>query len=183
MIALKNYLPLLRCEEGERPIRPAWACGCVRTAAERAGYANWWLAEPVGESVLEYLASCYSRNVIGLAAFVELFRAALTSIGYSEVASRFEALPLPFELSLADLARESGPGYELGFFYLLSERIRPALAKPQTSFQLSELHGCVRYLRSAKTWSRNCSQLRTEIVEFVRAELFRINVPILLTIR
>jgi hypothetical protein len=185
VIALRDHLPLLRSQEGEKPLRSRWLCNCLRAAAEKAGYENWWLAEHVTESVFGYLTSCYSANTIEPAVLSELVLSALTVIGYSEVGSRFALLPPPFELSLADLARESGPGYELGFFSLLSRRIRPALAKPQSCFQLSELQGCVRYLRSVKNWTPGCSKLRNEIVDFVRDELVRIDgqTRILLTIR
>jgi hypothetical protein len=43
----------------------------------------------------------------------------------------------------------------------------------------------VRHLQSVKTWSRECSQLRNEIVHFLRAHLERAKAKtdLLLTIR
>jgi hypothetical protein len=84
----------------------------------------------------------------------------------------------PFELSLSDLAEEAGPGYELAFFQLLRERIQPALCDRSSNLEIYGLQSCVRHLQSVKTWSRECSLLRNEIVNFLRAHLERANVTI-----
>lgn len=186
MIALQNSLPLLR-QAGDQttPIRLDWLCLCLRRAADRAGYDQWWLAEQVTHSVLSYLATSYDRNTIEIDRLAELVRSALVAIGYGEIAVRFEPLGQPFELSLADLASEAGPGYELAFFHLLKERMQPALSECASNVQIYGLQKCVRYLQSVKTWSRSCSQLRNEIVDFVRLQVAHANLKsdILLTIR
>jgi hypothetical protein len=41
----------------------------------------------------------------------------------------------------------------------------------------------VRFLQSVKTWSRGCSELRNEIVEFLRAQLDKNKPEVFLTIR
>jgi hypothetical protein len=186
VIALRNSLPLLR-QAGDltTPIRVDWLCFCLRRAADRAGYDQWWLAEHVAQSVLSYLATSYDRNIIAIDQLTELFRSALQAIGYGEVALRFEPLHQPFELSLTDLASEAGPGYELAFFRLLKERMQPALSDCASNVHIYGLQSCVRHLQSVKTWSRSCSQLRNEIVDFVRLQMAHANLKseILLTIR
>jgi hypothetical protein len=109
----------------------------------------------------------------------------LRAIGYAEVALHFQPLDLPFELSLSELAREAGPGYELAFFQLLKERIQPALSNRASNFNFYGLRSCVRLLRSTKSWTHSCSELQNEIVEFLRAQFQRANLKahILLTIR
>ena len=110
---------------------------------------------------------------------------ALQAIGYAEVALRLDSVVPPFELSLSELAEEAGPGYELAFFRLLKERIQPALSDRGSSLDIYGLQSCVRHLQSVKTWSRECSQLRNEIVHFLRAHLERAKakIDLLLTIR
>ena len=186
MIALRNSLPLLRQIENEdRQIRHDWLCFCVCRAAEKAGYSHWWLAEHVAASVICYLSTTYEKNVISLKQLSDIVLSVLQAIGYAEVALYLDTLHPPFELSLSELAKEAGPGYELAFFRLLEERIQPALSHRASNLDIYGLQSCVRRLQAVKTWSRNCSQLRNEIVGFLRAQLERANLKkdFLLTIR
>jgi hypothetical protein len=186
VIALRNSLPLLRQNEHEdSAIRHDWLCFCVCRAADKAGYSHWWLAEHVAASVICYLSSTYERNVITLKELHEIVISVLQAVGYSEVALCLDTLHPQFELSLSDLAKEAGPGYELAFFRLLKERIRPALSHRASNLDIYGLQSCVRHLQAVKTWSRSCSQLRNEIVEFLRAQLERADpkTDFLLTIR
>jgi hypothetical protein len=186
VIALNDFLPLLRRSENEdSPLRQDWLCFCLSRAAEKAGYSQWWLAEHVTSSVFCYFSTTYERTTVTLKEVHEIVRSVLQAIGYAEVGVYFETLSPPFELCLTDLAKEAGPGYELAFFQLLRERVQPALADNASNVHIYGLQSCVRHLRSVKTWSRNCSQLRTEIVEFLRTQLERTNLKtdLLLTIR
>ena len=186
MIALRNSLPLLRQNENENgQIRHDWLCFCICRAAEKAGYSHWWLAEHVAATVMCYLSTTYEYNVITLRQLSDIVRSVLQAIGYAEVALCLNTLHPPFELSLSELAEEAGPGYELAFFRLLRERIQPALCHRASNLDIYGLQSCVRHLQAVKTWSRNCSQLRNEIVDFLRAQLERANLKtdFLLTIR
>jgi hypothetical protein len=184
VIALRDSLPLLRQSENEHcAIRKEWICVCLFRAAEKAGYRRWWLAEHVAASVLCYLAKTYGNNVVTPTHLREIVVCALQAIGYAEVALRLEAVVPPFELSLSDLAEEAGPGHELAFFQLLKERIQPAFCDRASSLEIYGLQSCVRHLQSVKTWSRGCSLLRNEIVNFLRAHLERAKIDIHLTIR
>lgn len=182
MIALLDSLPLLRQDDNEcSPVRKDWLRFCLCRAAEKAGYASWWLADHVASSVICYLATEYDSNVVTPAQIGDIIRSVLQAIGYAEVALCFELLNPPFEISLTELAKEAGPGYELAFFQLLKKRMEPALSE-----QTVEIHGlrsCVRHLQSVKTWSRTCSQLRNEIVRFVRGQVEGSSKNIVLTIR
>lgn len=186
MIALHNCLPLLRQAGYEHSaIRRDWLCFCLRRAAEKSGYRCWWLAEHVAASVICYLSTTYQENVITTKQLRNVVVSVLRAIGYAEVALHFQTLDLPFELSLRELAREAGPGYELAFFQLLKERIQPALSNRASNLDFYGLQSCVRLLRSTKNWTRGCSELQNEIVEFLRAQFQRANLKahILLTIR
>ena len=186
MIALRNSLPLLRQNENEDSlIRHDWLCFCLCRAADKAGYSHWWLAEHVAASVMCYLSTTYENNVITLAQLRDIVLSVLQVIGYAEVALCLDTLHPPFELSLSALAKEAGPGYELAFFQLLKERIQPALSDRASNLDIYGLQSCVRHLQAVKTWSRSCSQLRNEIVDFLRAQLEGANLKtdVLLTIR
>jgi len=95
----------------------------------------------------------------------------LQVIGYSDVARHFRTMPPPVRISLVEIAREAGEGYELLFFELLRSRLRGIIFSEARQVEICDLHRCVKLLRSAKNWRRDCSGLRGEIVSFVRGEL------------
>jgi hypothetical protein len=186
VIALLDSLPLLRQSENEHcSIRQDWLCFCLLRAAEKAGYRRWWLAEHVAASVLCFLSKTYRKNVVTPEQLRDIVISALQSIGYAEIALRMDMLAPPLEISLSELAEEAGPGYELAFFQLLKERVQPAFCEGAARLDIYGIHTCVRHLQSVKTWSRECSLLRNEIVNFLRAHLERANLKtdIQLTIR
>jgi hypothetical protein len=149
----------------------------------KAGYTQWWLAEHVAESILCFLAGCYNKPAITISELDEISRSALQAIGHGEIALQYESIEPPCEISLYDLAAEAGPGYELAFFQLLKERLRPILLRRASNVNVLGLQNCVRFLQSVKTWSRSCSELRIEIVDFLRAQLEKDKPDVLLTIR
>jgi hypothetical protein len=186
MIALRNFLPMLRLEDSSvQTIRKGWLAVCLQRAADRAGYSKWWLADHVAESAICFLSTQYEAPIIGRPQIDEIMRSVLQAIGYGEIATHYQTLNPPYEISLFELANEAGPGYELAFFQLLKERIQPAFAEGASSINVHGLQPCVRFLQSAKTWSRSCSQLRNEIVDYIRAQMERGQAPpqLLLTIR
>jgi hypothetical protein len=149
----------------------------------KAGYSRWWLAEHVAESILCFLTGCYDKPAITISELNEIIRSALQAIGHGEIALKYETLDPPCEISLFELAAEAGPGYELAFFQLLKDRMRPMLSRRSSNINVLGLQNCVRVLQSVKTWSRSCSELRNEIVDFLRAQLEKDKPDVLLTIR
>lgn len=172
MIALRNNLPLVRFSDGrvmnfERP----WLASALVRAAETAGYKKWWLADHVTESVASYLQQDFDEHIVTICRLEKAVQSVLQVIGYSDVANCFRTMPPPVRISLAELAREAGHGYELAFFEILRGRLREVIASPTVEIELSEIHSCVKQLRSAKNWRRDCAGLLGEIVAFVRCEL------------
>ena len=90
--------------------------------------------------------------------------------GYAEVAPHFDPGQPAVRLSLVEIAREAGTGYELLFFQCLGGKLRKLLGSGTTSFEFTGLTPCVKHLRARKSWNRECDSLRSEIVEFVRTQ-------------
>jgi hypothetical protein len=143
----------------------------VLQSAQRAGYPKWWLAEHVTESVGAYLAAQRETNVMPVAGLTKTVRSVLQVIGYAEVARHFVAEPPFARISLAQVARDAGSGYELAFFRKLGQRIEELLAARHSCLEIVGLESCVKTLRSRKIWSRECDALRAEIVHFVRERI------------
>ena len=169
MIALADGLPLVQIDTGRAiAFERDWLLRTVVQAAAKAGYQKWWLAEHVTESVVSYLTLQFEQNVISIPELVKAVQSVLQVIGYAEIAPHFVPGLPGARLSLVELAREAGTGYELLFFQRLGGQLRSLLGSGTTYFELTGLAPCVKQLRSRKSWSRECDALRTEIVNFVR---------------
>jgi hypothetical protein len=170
MIALPNDLPLIRLDNGQAiPFEPEWLTCSLTRAARQAGLVQWWLAPHVCASVTEYLRVDHHSPVIEATRLEQAVQAVLQVIGYAEVGRHFSVGRPVLAISLVDLARAAGDGYELAFFQLLAQRLDEAFASHTPHFQLIGLDRCVRLLKSRRIWSRECETLQSEIVDFARA--------------
>jgi hypothetical protein len=172
VISLPNNLPLVRFGDGQIiPFERGWLAGTLARAAERAGYKKWWLAPHVTESVSNYLEQDFNESVVTINRLEKAVQSVLQVIGYSDVAGHYCAVPPPARISLAELARAAGHGYELAFFDLLRSQVREALEARVERLEICDAHCGIKLLRSAKNWRQDCSGLLEEVVEFVREEL------------
>lgn len=171
MIALKDNLPLMEFSNGHVvAFQREWLLRSLAQAAQKAGYQKWWLAEHVAESVTTYLRY-NDENVVTVPRLAKSVQSILQVIGYAEIANHFTPGPPLVRISLHELARAAGNGYELAFFDMLASRIRDLIDMHATWFELLDLERCVKHLRSKKIWSRDCDQLRSEIVSYVREQI------------
>ena len=129
MIAFRDELPLVRFEDGGiAAFERGWLVRSLVQAAQKAGYPQWWLAEQVAESVTYYLRSRCDDPVVALPKLSKAVQAVLQVIGYAEVATHFVPGPPPVKISLPEIVRAAGPGYELAFFGLLGRTLQSAVA-------------------------------------------------------
>ena len=169
MIAIRDELPLVQFQNGQVAMfEREWLVRRLVEAADKAGYPQWWLAEHVAQSVTSYLKHRFPENVVALPCLARTVESALQVIGYAEIASHFDPGPPPVKISLFDLARNAGAGYELAFFELLSRAVEKVLEMKASYFELFDLERCVKRLRAKKAWSRDCEALRAEIISFLR---------------
>jgi len=172
MIAFADGLPLVRFADGEvLSFRQEWLVRELREAAKRSGHNQWWLAEHVAQSVTQFLVDHAVEPVIDLARLTLAVRQVLQVIGFGEIVPHFDPAPPPVQISLVDLARTAGTGYELAFFDLLGQRLQACVTAPSNEFQLYGLERCVKHLCVKKIWCRECDELRVEIVSFVREQI------------
>jgi hypothetical protein len=169
MISLKDNLPVIQLSSGQAiAFESEWLVRSLAQAAARAGYAKWWLAQHVAESVVSYLRDHDSINVMPIERLTSAVQSVLQVIGYGEIAPHFVPAPPRVQVSLVALAREAGSGYELAFFEGLGRRIQELCQENHCYFELLGLEPCVKLMRARKVWSRDCDILREEIVSFVR---------------
>lgn len=168
MIALRDGMPLVTLPDGRSTtFDKHWVVSSLRSAAERAGYRRWWLAEHIAESVSVYLNRDFGENCVGIANLQEAVLEVLESLGFHDVAEHFRLPDPPVRLSLADLVREAGAGYELAFFRLLEKRLERVTVSHSERLEIHDLSDCLRLLtRRRKRFKRE--GLRDEIVLFIR---------------
>jgi hypothetical protein len=172
MIAPRDENPMVQFEGGEvSAFDAAWLTRRLASAAQKAGYPQWWLAEHVAASVGNYLRYRYAGVLLPVPRLAEAVSSALQVIGYAEVASHFDPGPPPARISLLELAKKAGTGYELAFFELLARGMHQLIAAKATYFELFDLELCVKELRARKVWARDCEALREEIISFLRDQL------------
>jgi hypothetical protein len=171
MISLKDNLPVIRLPSGQvMAFECEWLVRSLVQAAARAGYANWWLAGHVACSVTDYLRDQAEVNVLPVEQLANAVQSVLQVIGYAEIGRYFVPAPPRVQVSLVELAREAGTGYELAFFDMLRRRIQELCREKNSCFELLGLEPCVKLLRARKIWSRDCEVLRAEIVSFAREQ-------------
>jgi hypothetical protein len=171
MISLKDNLPVIQLPSGQViALECEWLVRSLVQAASRAGYAKWWLASHVARSVTDYLHDQKELNVLPVDQLTTAVQSVLQVIGYAEIGRHFVPAAPRVQVSLVELAREAGTGYELAFFDMLGRRIQELCREKSSCFELLGLEPCVKLLRARKSWSRDCEVLRAEIVSFAREQ-------------
>ena len=175
MIAFADNLPLVRLAD-RRAVKyeRVWLERAVAEAAEGAGYSRWWLAPHVAESVTAYLEREFEENIIASQCLRTLVSSVLQVIGYPEIARGFRLREPPVRISLAALAESAGAGYELAFFHELDRSLHRVLASRTSRIEFCDLAACVKRLRRARSWRKDCAALRNEIVAHVRGQAVRL---------
>lgn len=171
MIAFLQDHPMVRMPDGclvafER----SWLLECLCSAWSEAGEPSLWVTPHVAESVSAFLKEDYAEISIDFQELEKLVKSCLLGIGLEKESRCFVLSHPPSRLSLAELARVAGNGYELQFFVLLSSRLQAALGSGCRRIECAGLVPCVKILRSARRWRSDCRRLKSEIVEFIRKQ-------------
>ena len=172
MIALPAQLPLLRVGRYEvTTYGKDWLEENIRDAARAAGQGDWWFTPDIVRSLMIYLRERFHGTTITLEELTEKIRTTLEKIGFQEIGDRVALTPPALSLSLDDLAREAGEGFELRFFQLLDARLRELAELGAPAIALTASHDGVKRLCATKYWTQTCRQLEGEIATFLRTRM------------
>lgn len=171
MIALRDGMPLIVLADGRNTLfDKSWITTSLLQAAERSGYHRWWLSEHIAESLSLYLQRDCEENCVDVESLQAAVLDILETLGFPDVAEKFTLPDPPLSLSLAELVRAAGDGYELAFFALLRDRLQSVAGSHVTRLKIRDLSDCLHLLGSKK--GRNSlplrAGLRDEIVSFIR---------------
>ena len=126
-----------------------------------------WLAVDISRGVEGYLTNHFRGTVIDSDELFEQIILTLSKLGLKHIANNIDKTPPPLRISLTELARRAGDGYELAFFQLLEKQFHSAAIGGAREIQCHGLKKCVRQLSSARKWSRRCDNLKNEIEQYL----------------
>ena len=167
MIALPAALPLIRVgRENLALCEPLWLSEKIKKAAAAASVPEW-LAIDIANGIETYLKFHYPGTVIDMPDLISRIRKTLGQLGLDGFAAHLSEAAPPVRISLTDLARRSGAGFELLFFELLKNHFRSAATGGARQLICYGLRGCVLKLTGASKWSIRCERLEKEITSFL----------------
>jgi hypothetical protein len=167
MISLPHVLPHIRVGRSSLALcEPAWLTSTLTAAAEGTDLPEW-MAVDISRGVERYLANHYPGTVIDSADLFERIDKTLHALGLDHVAAKVDRTPPPVRISLLELARRAGNGFELAFFQLLEEQVDSATSGGVRRLECHGLERCVRHLAASKKWTQRCDHLRNEITEYL----------------
>ena len=167
MIALPHALPYIRIGSSSLALCESdWLTDTLTNAASGTDVPDW-MARDISRGVESFLIKHYKGTVIDSDDLFARIEKTLTSLGLNHVAAKIDKTPPPVRVSLSELARRAGTGYELAFFHLLEEQLKSAATGGATTVECHGMRNCVRRLVSTKKWSGRCEVLKVEITDFV----------------
>ncbi|MEX2581230.1 MAG: hypothetical protein WD342_19395 [Verrucomicrobiales bacterium] len=167
MIALPHAMPFIRIGSSSLALcQPDWLSETLANAANGTDLPSW-MAEDISRGVESFLKNHYQGSVIEPDELFGRIERTLSSLGLEHVAENMDKKLPPVRISLNELARRAGSGYELAFFRLLDDQLRSAAFGGATSVELHGLENCVRRLSASKRWSSRCERLKVEITDFL----------------
>lgn len=167
MISLPHALPYIRIGTSSLALcEPDWLAETLANAADGTDVPPW-MAQDISRGVESYLANHYKGSVIDSEDLFARIERTLAALGLEHVAAKIDKTPPPVRISLSELARRAGSGYELAFFRLLEEQLLSAAAGGATVVEVHGVRNGVRRLVATKKWTGRCERLLAEITAFV----------------
>lgn len=167
MISLPHALPYIRIGSSSLALcESEWLSDTLSNAASGTDVPDW-MARDISRGVESFLANHYKGSVIDSDDLFARIEKTLSSLGLDHVAAKIDKTPPPIRISLSELARRAGSGYELAFFHLLEEQLHSAAVGGAHRVEVHGLSRSVRRLVATKKWTGRCEALKREITAFV----------------
>jgi hypothetical protein len=168
MIALLEGLPLVSLPSGEAlSFQRSWIQHALQQTALEKGYGYCWFARELTESVVLYLQREWTSSMITTKELELILKELLLSLRFPDLAASFSLPPPPIRLSLLELAKEAGEGYELLFFQLLKRHLKKVAQSSIQQLEIYDLEASLRYLFDRKRLRRE--ETKQQIVDYIRS--------------
>jgi hypothetical protein len=122
------------------------------------------------EAVLHYFKTELGKTSVTIGEFSMALEHALRSLGLHVQSSgtKIPIAPRVIESDLAGLAAKTNDGLELIFFSQLRVALQEFLLQRPDIVRFRRLRDCVKHLRGARRWTRDCQSLNDQIVDYLR---------------
>ena len=168
MICLVGNLPVLQV--GHHQVvgyTTEWIDVALHRAADQCNRDDFPFIDEIRDGVLHYLEHRCPLRVLPLEDLYLRMESMLNKIGCEAIAHHLKPLAPPITVSLARWARESGNGFELVFFCLLTEDLNNLADSGAESVSFRDIQESAMILRGKKTFTKDCAKLALEIVDFI----------------
>ncbi|MCH7225632.1 hypothetical protein [Haloferula sp. A504] len=145
-----------------------WLGDALRRAATAAESENFPFLDEIRLGIEEYLETRCKLQVIPLPTLFDRVRRMLRKVGCGLIAENLEPVAPPVTLSLDQIAREIGDGFELAFYEQLRTEISDLRQQGVEQLYFDGLREAVRVLRRCDGgWNDACQQSLEEIRAFL----------------
>jgi hypothetical protein len=184
MIQLQNQALIICYEDGRmEPLHLDDLIAHLTANSDLPSVLDPWLMEKIVESIIHHFRNELQRDRVPLVEFISLTKKLLEGF-FREAMQNGQS---PLQLDLFETARNCGNGFELEFFSEIRKFLQQFVhnistrkteeseeAKNKQLFRITGLRRCAKYLSGRQRWSKNCSQVRDEILDFIRAEAAKV---------
>ena len=168
MICLSGNLPVLQI--GNHQVvgyDTAWIDEALERAAAMSDRQDFPFIDDIRDGILHYLEHRCSLRLLPIEDLYARMRSMLVRLGCHAIAKNLKILSPPVTVSLVRSAHRAGNGFELVFFSQLSEEIEQLQKNGVESIRFCDIEESAKILRGCKSKTKACSQLVSEIVDFL----------------
>ena len=169
MIALKSDCLLFQLSNGESiPFSPEMLS--VELVGDALTLVDTDFVRNAANAVVYYFKHELQRRTVTVSEFAAALGKVLRGFSpeLNECPASLVGIPTVIESDLGHLMFEEGAEGELFFFPRLREELKAQLRLEPRELRFSGLRECVKLLAGARRWTPRCSDLRDQVVEFLR---------------
>jgi len=159
---------VFRLAEGEEAIPTDSGSVAFKLLGEGAELIEPEVIHSAAAAVLHYFREDLKRSEVTPAEFSMVLEKVLKNLGFSVAWNEARPAVVTSEADLRELAKESGPGFELVFFQRLRAEVRKNLELGPRVLRFTGLRACVKQMAGARRWTGRCQELHDQIVEHLR---------------
>lgn len=146
-----------------------WLDKALERAVDAAEVEDFPFVEDIRSGVIRYLETRCELDLLPITELYDRMRRMLVKIGCERIADHLQPLAPPVTVCLWRIARECGPGFEIGFFGALHAELAGLRAAGVEEIRFTGLRECALELRGSKAWTPACERLAAEIESFLRS--------------
>lgn len=145
----------------------SWIGRALRRAAVAAGRADFPCTDDLCVGIIHYLENNCPLNLLPIEDLYVRIERMLRRIELGAIADHLTVLSPPVTLSLMSTIKDTGFGFELGFYQALQTELEELRSYGVEKIRITDLRATVLHLRGQRRWTRNCTLLASEIETFI----------------